>query len=76
MTTANNLQQDIQLAINHHSGENGSNAPDFILAQYLQGCLDTFNAAVRQREHWYGRDSSSFRDAKATGSPDCKAVEE
>lgn len=39
--------------INCHSIENGSNTPDFILAEYLRGCLDNFNICVRRREEWY-----------------------
>lgn len=36
--------------------ENGSNTPDFILAQYLVNCLLSFNSAVQCREKWYGRE--------------------
>jgi len=43
--------------INKHSMENSSNTPDFILAQFINNCLDAFNAAVQQRETWYGRDA-------------------
>lgn len=43
--------------IGRHSVESASNTPDFILAQYLQGCLTAFNQAVQQREVWYGRDA-------------------
>lgn len=39
--------------INSYSKENGSNTPDFILAEYLEGCLNTFNAATNQRTNWY-----------------------
>ncbi len=42
--------------INRHSQENASNTPDFILAQYLEGCLKTFATAVQQRETYHGRD--------------------
>ena len=48
---------DIEALINKYSMENISNTPDWILAQYLKGCLDVFNLAVQQRENWYGRDS-------------------
>jgi hypothetical protein len=37
-----------------HSMENGSNTPDFILANYLVDCLRAFERASNQREHWYG----------------------
>lgn len=41
--------------INSHSIEGGSDTPDFILAEYLKGCLDNFDMCVRRREDWYGR---------------------
>ena len=50
------LQKDIETAINRASRENESNTPDFILAQFLEGCLAAFDQAVQQRENWYGRD--------------------
>lgn len=49
------FEQELEHLINHHSMENGSNTPDFILAQYLRSCLLVFNAAVQQRETWYNR---------------------
>lgn len=51
----NALQEKIEQAINSVSGENGSNTPDFILAEFLIDCLATFDKAVQQREEWYGR---------------------
>ena len=41
--------------INRHSRENGSNTPDFLLAEYLAACLDAFEKAVNERDQWYGR---------------------
>lgn len=49
------FKRELEALINRHSMENGSNTPDFILAQYLLGCLEGFNAAVNAREAWYGR---------------------
>lgn len=46
--------EEIRAALNRYSAENGSNTPDFILAQYLLGCLAAFDAAVSQRAAWYG----------------------
>lgn len=51
----NDLRADIESALNRNSAENGSNTPDFILADYLRGCLSAFDAAVSAREAWYGR---------------------
>jgi len=50
--------KDLEHVINCHSKENGSNTPDWILAEFLNECLSAWNNAVRQRESWYGRDFS------------------
>lgn len=50
------LQDEIRSAINRASAENGSNTPDWILAEYLTLCLSAFDGAVKARETWYGRD--------------------
>lgn len=49
------FQKELEALINFHSLENGSNTPDFLLAQYLAGCLENFNKTLRARETWYGR---------------------
>ena len=48
------LRQDIENAINRNSAENGSNTPDFVLAEYLTDCLHAFDKATGKREKWYG----------------------
>jgi hypothetical protein len=48
------LRKDIENVINCHSAENGSDTPDFILAEYLMGCLETFDKAVNARGKFYG----------------------
>ena len=50
------LQERIQTAINCVSAENGSDTPDFILAEYLTDCLMAWNKAIVAREKWYGRE--------------------
>ncbi len=39
--------------INRSSQENGSNTPDYILADYLLAALDAYNVATRVRDIWY-----------------------
>ena len=51
------LERELASVLNQFSAENVSNTPDFILAQYLLGCLAAWNTAVQQRETWYGRDA-------------------
>lgn len=41
--------------INKYSLENESDTPDFILASFLNDCLNAFNTATRRRDDWYGR---------------------
>ena len=51
---SNGLKGEITRLLNIASRENVSNTPDFILAQYLMGCLEAYEAAVVQRDNWYG----------------------
>lgn len=37
------LRERVEQALNHSSAENGSDTPDFILANYLLGCLAAFD---------------------------------
>ena len=47
--------RELESLINRHSMENGSDTPDFILADYLNHCLAIFNGTLKAREKWYGR---------------------
>lgn len=49
------LRNELSQLLNKHCAENGSNTPDFILAQYLHRCLAAFDEAVQARSRWYGR---------------------
>lgn len=51
-----NLETAIRSVLNSYHEEKESNTPDFILAEYLSGCLDSFHKAVRAREKFYGRE--------------------
>lgn len=49
------FRKELEVVINRHSMENGSDTPDFILAEYLGDCLSAYDRAVTRRERWYGR---------------------
>lgn len=49
------LRHMIEHYINYFSMECGSDTPDFILADYLIGCLENFDKTLAAREKWYGR---------------------
>ncbi len=48
------FRSDLEHLINSYSKENGSDTPDFILAEYLDDCLRAFDTAVARRAEWYG----------------------
>jgi len=68
------LRKDIEHAINCNSAENGSDTPDFILAEYLTNCLAAYDKAVTAREKWYGREPVPV-DAPSVLSNDLALVE-
>ena len=53
-TAEEEFREDLEALINSHSRENGSNSPDWLLAEYLVGCLEVFDKAVRNRDQQYG----------------------
>ena len=48
------FRKELEDLINSYSKENGSDTPDFILAEYLDDCLTFFDKAVSRRTKWYG----------------------
>lgn len=52
--TEKKFKEELTELINKHSLENKSNTPDYILAEYLINCLDTFNKATNARSKFYG----------------------
>ena len=50
------LLTELETVINRYSVENQSDTPDFILAEYLQGCLDNYAVTVKKRDKWFGVD--------------------
>ena len=56
------FREDLEVLINKNSKEKGSDTPDFILADYLADCLDTFDKAVTRRDEWYGKKRQPIQD--------------
>ncbi len=48
------FQKQLTQLINSHCLENESNSPDFILAEYIMGCLDSYTNAAKKRDEWHG----------------------
>ena len=53
--TREDLKGRLAALLNEFSEENESCTPDFILAEFLIGCLDAHGLATNRREVWYGR---------------------
>lgn len=52
-TIEESFDNGLEKLINKYSMENGSDTPDYMLADYLCDCLDNFNRTVRARTNWY-----------------------
>jgi len=48
------FEEALRGLLNSYSKENDSNTPDFILANYIHRCLETWAITTRERERWYG----------------------
>jgi len=64
-----NFRKELEILINKFSLENGSDTPDFILADYLTNCLKTFDDTLQAREEWYGRGKPNGRNITISKIP-------
>jgi len=49
------FREGLRHIINCHSMENGSDTPDFMLADYLVGCLELYDKTLLARDKWMSR---------------------
>lgn len=68
------FRAELERLINRHGMENGSDTPDFILADFLAGCLHQFDRTVRWREQWYGREPAKMGGEVAPTTGDGEEV--
>jgi hypothetical protein len=61
---------ELTALLNRHNQENGSDTPDWMLAEYLLACLQTWNATIQLREKWYGRSIGRGRALLPAHAPD------
>ena len=52
------FRKELETLINNYSLENGSDTPDFILANFIISSIKIFDVSVVKREEWYGRAES------------------
>ena len=54
MMRKSDFEEDLALLLNRYSAENESNTPDYVLATFLLGCIESFNTATNMRDNWWG----------------------
>ena len=47
------LNKQLEIIINKASRENESNTPDFLLAEFMMGCLKAGEEMINARDKWY-----------------------
>lgn len=71
------FRKELEILINRHSMEGGSNTPDFILAEFFADVLTVFDRTVQAREKWYGREPEpEVREAALADEPQSAPNEE
>lgn len=50
------FKKELTGLINKYSLENDSDTPDYVLAEYIQSCLDSYTKAVGKRDNFFGFD--------------------
>ncbi len=56
-----NFRSQLIYLLNNNSMENGSDTPDYILADYMVDCLAAFDKTLQAREKWYDREVGSWK---------------
>jgi len=54
VTNDTKFYRELTSLLNKYNKENDSNTPDYILINYILGCLRTFNHVISQRDSWHG----------------------
>ena len=47
------FRKELEELLNKWSMENGSNTPDWILAGYVESCIESFDSGVNFRQQWH-----------------------
>jgi hypothetical protein len=56
--------KELEILINKYSKEGVSSTPDFILASYLNDCMNAYNKATVWKEKWYSTDGVPANERK------------
>ncbi len=56
------FQKELEGLINKHCKENDSDTPAFLLAEYINNCLNNYADIIKKRDKWFKFDP--FSDLK------------
>lgn len=59
------LRRELARVLNVHDVDNLANTPDFVLADYLVGCLAAYTAAKECNDEWHGGPNRTLEDVIA-----------
>lgn len=48
----NTFEKELEALLNKYNKEKPSDTPDYVLAEYLVSCLDSYNRTVAARVDW------------------------
>ena len=46
--------KELEALLNRYGADTECGTPDYILAEYLTSCLETYRDTVRSRDTWFG----------------------
>ena len=53
MNIPEEFTKDLQKLLNNYGMDNKCNTPDYLLAEHLETCLETFANTVQSRDTWF-----------------------
>ena len=56
------FKKELEVLINQNGLDNECNTPDYILAEYLTSCLETYRDTIRSRDTWF--DKTGYEQGK------------
>ena len=68
-TAYESLTKKLSDLLNSHSIENRSDTPDFMLAEFMLGCLTVYENTINNREKWFGRTEPFRRNLPTNPAP-------
>lgn len=50
------FMKELSVLLNRYGKDSDTNTPDYILAEYLENCIDSFERAIDLRDAWHTKD--------------------